>query len=122
MKATIGILHAFIALNAFGGGIYAMAGAKGVPLVWLEGSLFTSYFFPGLFLFLIIGGSCTVAAVAIFSHKGYANRISIYCGLLLIFWILIQVAVIGYVSWLQPAVLTAALLIIILTWLLKTKT
>ena len=33
-----------------------MAGAENVPVEWLQGSPFHSYFIPGLFLFLTVGG------------------------------------------------------------------
>ena len=46
---SLGILLAFLALNAFGGGYYGMSGAKDVPLEWLEGGPFKNYFIPSLF-------------------------------------------------------------------------
>jgi hypothetical protein len=36
----------FGALNAFAGGYDGLSGVEGVPLEWLEGSLFTEYFVP----------------------------------------------------------------------------
>ena len=38
-------------INALAGGYYSMAGARNVPLEWLKGSLFDSYFIPGVVLF-----------------------------------------------------------------------
>src|SRR4051812_27480018 len=46
----LGSLLLLVALNAFGGGYYGMAGAPNVPTEWLEGSPFTSYFLPSLIL------------------------------------------------------------------------
>ncbi len=40
MRYALGALLAFAALNAFGGGYYAMSGAKDVPIDWLKGSPF----------------------------------------------------------------------------------
>ena len=57
IRYTLGVLLAFGALNAFGGGYYGMQGAEGVPLEWLEGSPFKDYFLPGLILFAVVGGS-----------------------------------------------------------------
>lgn len=37
-------------------------------------------------------------------------------GLLLLGWILVQVSIIGYVSWLQPAMIVAAIVILALVW------
>jgi hypothetical protein len=118
LRITNGILLAFIALNAFGGGYYGMSGAPDVPLEWLQGSPFTSYFLPGLFLFLIVGGTCTVGAIALFRNSMNARRVSFVCGSLLIAWIVVQVTIIGYVSWMQPAIFISGAFIITTTWFL----
>ena len=121
MKANriiLGVLLAFIALNAFGGGYYALSGAENVPLEWLQGSPFTTYFFPGLFLFIVVGGTCTVSAIAVFKDSRHARRLSFFCAALLLSWIIIQVSIIGYVSWMQPAIFLSAVAIILLARLL----
>jgi hypothetical protein len=69
-----------LALNAFGGGWYGMAGAEGIPLEWLQGSPFQSYFLPSLILFVVV------------------------------VWLAVQLVIIGYVSWMQPATAAAGLL------------
>jgi hypothetical protein len=118
IRFIIGFLLAFMALNAFAGGYYAIAGAKNVPLEWLEGSPFKNYLLPGLFLFIVIGGSCTAGSIAIFRNNKYALRLSLFCSLLLISWIIIQVAIIGYVSWMQPAVfITGSVVLILVLWI-----
>jgi hypothetical protein len=122
VRITNGIILAFVALNAFGGGYYGMSGAPNVPLEWLEGSPFTSYFLPGLFLFTVIGGVCTVGAIAVFGKSRYERRISFVCGLLLTGWIIAQVAIIGYVSWMQPAIFISGVVILIAGWLLPKPT
>ena len=66
VRYTLGALLAFAALNAFGGGYYAISGAPGVPVEWLNGSPFRSYFIPGLILFFVVGGAFLVAAIAVF--------------------------------------------------------
>lgn len=55
VRYTLGVLLLLIAINAFGGGYYGMAGAKNVPVEWLKGSFFRNYFIPGLILFVFIG-------------------------------------------------------------------
>ena len=54
---ALGLLLAFAALNAFGGGYYGMSGAKEVQTEWLQGSPFRNYFLTGLILFVIVDGS-----------------------------------------------------------------
>lgn len=116
IRIILGILLAFIALNALGGGYYGMAGAEAIPMEWLKGSPFKSYFVPALFLFLVVGGSCIVGAVAVFRNSKHARNISFFCSALLISWIVAQVAIIGYVSWMQPAIFISAIVIFILAW------
>lgn len=92
----------FVALNAAGGGIYGMLGAKEIPLSWLDGSPFENYFLPSLFLFFGVGGLSLLAAVAVFRRASFAKSLSRAAGTMLVLWILAQVWTIGWVSWLQP--------------------
>jgi hypothetical protein len=117
-RYTLGILLAFLALNAFGGGYYGMTGAKNIPLEWLHGSPFQNYFIPSLFLFSVIGGSALVAAIAVFSQSPIARVAALFCGTIVLFWIAVQVIIIGYVSWMQPVTAAAAIAILILARLL----
>ncbi len=103
-----------VAINAFGGGIYGMVGAKDIPPEWLQGSPFSSYFIPSLFLFVVIGGACLLAAMMVFRRKSMARNASFICGLLMLAWIIAQVAIIGFVSWLQPAIVMSGLLTLFL--------
>lgn len=103
-----------VAINAFGGGIYGMVGAKDIPPEWLQGSPFSSYFIPSLFLFVVIGGACLLAAMMVFRRKSMARNASFICGLLMLAWIIAQVAIIGFVSWLQPAIVMTGLLTLFL--------
>ncbi|MBL7718599.1 MAG: hypothetical protein JNL72_07175 [Flavipsychrobacter sp.] len=105
-----------VALNALGGGYYGMSGAKGIPLSWLDGSPFHSYFIPALVLFVGVGGSCAVSFVAVLRGASFARMAALLSGLLLLGWILVQVSIIGYVSWLQPAMIVAAIVILALVW------
>lgn len=119
IRPLLGSLLLVIALNALGGGYYGMAGAKNVPVAWLAGSPFHNYFIPSLFLFVVVGGAALLAAIAVFRKRSYARPVTFLCSSIMITWILVQVAVIGPVSWLQPVTIIAALLIFILAWLLS---
>jgi len=116
IRYSLAILLLIIALNAFGGGYYALAGAKDVPLEWLKGSPFKSYIIPGLFLFIVVGGLCLFTSIALITRKLYDRTLSFICGILLILWIVIQVRLIGYVSWMQPAVVVAGIIVLLLAW------
>ena len=122
VRIPLGIILSLLALNALAGGYYGMAGAENVPLEWLEGSPFKSYFLPSLFLFLVIGGSCILAAILLFNHHRYAQKVAFSCGILVLLWIITQVSIIGYVSWMQPTTAIVGMIILLLTYLLpKTK-
>jgi hypothetical protein len=111
LRITLGIVLLILAANAFGGGYYGMAGAENVPVKWLEGSPFKSYFIPSLFLFVVIGGMCLVASIAAFRNSKHARKLSFICAGVLLGWITAQVLIIGYVSWMQPAISVSAIVI-----------
>jgi hypothetical protein len=114
LRYGLGALLALVALNAFGGGYYGMAGAEGVPIAWLEGSPFSSYFVPSLFLFVVVGGSFLVASIAVFAGWRLARAAAVGAGLVVLGWLAVQLAIIGYVSWMQPTTAVAALLVLLL--------
>jgi hypothetical protein len=112
VRSALGLLLAVAALNAFAGGAYGLRGARGVPLEWLAGSPFRSYFVPSLFLFIVVGGSFLVAAVAVLRRWKLAGFAASGAGVMALAWITVQVALIGFVSWLQPVTALAGLVIL----------
>jgi hypothetical protein len=118
IRYVLGSLLAFVALNAFFGGYYGMSGAKGVPTEWLAGSPFRDYFIPGLILFVVVGGSFLIGAIAVFARFRIARLAAFSAGVIVFGWLAIQIAIIGYVSWMQPATTIAGLFVLILAWLL----
>jgi hypothetical protein len=108
-------VEAVTAANAFGGAVYALGGAPNVPLEWLDGSPFHSYVVPGLILGGVVGGSQLIAAVSLLRRRPYARTLSSAACLALLGWIATQVAIIGYVSPLQPLMVAVGLLILWLT-------
>jgi hypothetical protein len=110
VRTILGLVLTVLALNAFGGGWYGMAGAEGIPLEWLQGSPFQNYFLPSLILFVVVGGSFLFAAIAVFRRTRFA-RIAATCSVAIVFvWLTVQLVIIGYVSWMQPATAAAGLL------------
>ena len=116
IRNTLGALLFILAVNAFGGGYYGMAGAPNVPTEWLKDSLFRTYFVPGLFLFFCVGGSAFGAALLVFRQNKIARKAVFICVLIVLVWLIVQVAIIGYVSWLQPTIATVSILILLLNW------
>lgn len=113
-RAMLGAILTLTAVSAFGGGIYGLLGAKEIPTAWLEGSPFASYLVPSVVLLLVIGGSHAAAAAAVFGRSRWAGPLSALAGLLLLGWVWAEVIVIGYVSWLQPAMAIVAKVTLVL--------
>jgi len=111
-------LLAFGALNAVAGGCYGLSGAEGVPREWLAGSPFTDYFIPGLILFTVVGGAFLFAAISALARFRVARTSAFAAGAVVLGWIAVQVAIIGYVSWMQPVTTVAGLVVLVLAWLL----
>lgn len=118
VRYVLGSLLAFGALNAFGGGYYGLSGAKGVPTEWLAGTPFGDYTVPSWILFAVVGGSFLVAAVAVLARSRMARTSALTAGMVVLVWIVVQVAIIGYVSWMQPATGIGGVLILMLAWAL----
>jgi len=118
IRYSLGSLLTFGALNAIGGGYYGLSGAEGVPTEWLEGSPFSDYFIPSLILLVVVGGSFVIAAIVVFAGLRIARVASLAAGLVVLGWLVAQVAIIGYVSWMQPTTAVAGVLVLLLTWLL----
>ena len=98
-----------------------MSGAKGIPRAWLAGSPFSSYLVPSLVLFFVVGGSCLVAAIALFAKWHVRLSAAFISGVVLLAGIVAQMIVIGYVSWLQPAILIVAMAVLFLAARLRTS-
>lgn len=109
------IISGFVGVSALGGGIYGMSGAKGVPLELLEGSMFSNYFVPSLILFLVVGGSSILTMIMTSKGKKNARRIAILTGVIILVWIVFQLNIIGYESWLQPFIAIAGISILLLS-------
>jgi hypothetical protein len=118
IRYALGTLLLLVAINAFAGGYYGMAGAKNIPMEWLKNSPFHNYFIPSLILFIVIGGSSLFAAVTVFRRDRFGRKASLLCGVIILIWLGVQIAIIGYVSWMQPATAIAAVLIIFLSFLI----
>lgn len=116
MRSSLGYLLLLLAVNAFGGGYYGMSGAKGIPTEWLNNSPFKDYVIPGLILFVCVGGTALVASIMVFRQHAQANKAAVICSIIVMNWLVAQVAIIGFVSWLQPAIAIVAVVIILLAW------
>jgi hypothetical protein len=119
IRGILATLLIIIAINAFGGAWYGLAGAKDVPIDWLAGSPFKTYFIPSLILLLGVGGSAIFSAIALLKRYRIAVKASLICGIILLVWIAAQVSIIGFVSWLQPTMAMIAIVVMIFAKILS---
>lgn len=113
-RIMLGTILGFTALNAIGGGIYGLLGAQHLPREWLTGTPFSSYLLPSLILLFAVGGSSALAAVAVFRRWRPAALISLAAALVLLGFVVAEVVLIGYVSFLQPVMVLVAKAILVL--------
>lgn len=116
VRLGLGGLLAFGAVNAFAGGYYGLAGAENVPRDWLEGTPFDDYFVPSLILFVVVGGTFAFAAAAVLAKWRIGRAAALAAGGVVLGWLAVETAMIGYVSWMQPATTVGGLLVLLLAW------
>jgi hypothetical protein len=98
-------LHAFLGVSAVGAGLAFVlvpsGAALGMSVSSLANSPFRDYLIPGLFLAAVIGGANLLSAVVLWRRHTLAPRMSLATGLLLVVWVAIQTAIIGFQDWSQ---------------------
>jgi hypothetical protein len=104
------VLFFFIGLGAIVGSIGVMKDLMPFPEVWLQGTPFHSYFFPGLILCLIVGGSQLVAGFILLWHDSVARMASLIAGLVLTGWMAGELKLIGFQAPIQVFFVTIGLL------------
>ncbi|HYP73887.1 MAG TPA: hypothetical protein VEP72_07310 [Microbacterium sp.] len=72
-----------VGLTAFGG--------MGVPLRWLDGTPFTSYFWPGVILGVVVGGSQALVLFFLLGRYRLGGGASAAAGLIMMIWIFVEV-------------------------------
>lgn len=70
-----------------------IGGGMGIPLAWLERSVFDSYFWPGIVLGLVAGGAQALALVAHHGRYRLARGLHAAAGLIMMIWIFVEIAI-----------------------------
>ncbi len=130
----LALLHLLLGINGVAGGIMLLIKTDGSLLGmepgWLGNSPFSNYLIPGILLVLVNGILpllvCSGLLVKpawkwpdlfnIYKDRHWAWTLSLYAGIIVIGWIIIQQFITRY-FWLQPAVAATGLCIIVLTML-----
>lgn len=92
-------LMAIQAIGAIGGGIGLVQDPIdniGMPLEMLEGSPFSDYFYPGLILLIVVGIFPLLVLPGLLLRKRWAWWLALAAGAGLVIWIVVEVALLGY--------------------------
>lgn len=91
----------------------------GLSLEWLAGTPFDDFFIPGLLLFWVVGGSYLTAGLCLIYQQPWARAAVFFAGATLTIWIIVQIALLGPATWLQPLLLAGGLFTLGLAWRLR---
>jgi hypothetical protein len=70
-----------------------MGGGLEFPPEWIEGSVFTSFFWPGVILGVVVGGIQAVALVAQYGRFRLAWGLHAVAGLTMMIWIFVELVI-----------------------------
>jgi hypothetical protein len=91
-----------IGISAVVGGYnLIMSNGSGMSVALLNNSPFTSYFWPGVILALVVGGTHLAAAVSLWTKFHYSPEVAAISGFGLLIWIFTELNIIGQSHWLQ---------------------
>jgi hypothetical protein len=121
VRVTLGSLELFVGIGALaGGGALALVpdgDLLRMPVSLLNGSPFHTYFVPGLILFGIVGGVNTLAGFLTLGGHPVRKHASVFAAVILMGWISVEVALLGYLHWAQPLYFGFGLLTLLLAFL-----
>jgi hypothetical protein len=135
----LAILTGFIGLGALISGGMLIISPSGSLLGFtpslLEGTPFRDYLVPGIILFLFLGAYSAAVTYSIIARPGWrwpetinpfkklhwAWAAALANGIIIFIWISVETILLGYISFLQPAILAWSILILILVLLPLTQ-
>jgi hypothetical protein len=103
------VLLFFIGIGAVIGSIGVMKEVMPFPEVWLQGTPFHSYLYPGLILCLVVGGSQLAAAFVVLWQRSAARIAAALAGLILTGWMIGELTLIGFQAPIQVLFLACGL-------------
>jgi hypothetical protein len=110
-RVLLGLLL-FNGISAVGGGIALMTDVIPEQVPWVQHTDFGSLYFPGVILLAIVGGSSLVAAFAMMKRAAGWQLSSILAGVVMVIWIVGEIASIRAFHPLQVIYLVTGALVI----------
>jgi hypothetical protein len=102
----------FNGISAVGGGFALMTGVIPEQASWIQHTDFSSQYLPGVILMAIVGGSSLLAALAMMKRSPGWQLYSLLTGLIMLFWIVGEVASIRAFHFLQVIYFVTGALVI----------
>lgn len=126
LRAVLELLCAFSGITAAAGGIILMAnrwGGHGLPpLELLRHTPFSTFFWPGVLLLVVIGGSNLAAALHLARRDPGTEVRAGFAGGAMVVWILCEIALLRTFVWLQALYLVVGLATFVLAaWLFAAR-
>jgi len=126
VRLALLVLHLLLGVAAVAAGQAFVrdpgGGALGMTTEPLGGSPFPDYRVPGLFLAVVIGGANLASGVLLWRRRAFAPVVSFATGLLLVAWVAVQTAIIGFLHWSQLIWWTLFPLVALLAGVLAART
>ena len=121
LNRTVILLEAMAAISSLAGGITLVSKPDGSFMGFktslLDGTPFDNFLVPGLILTFIVGGSAALGTIAGISQNAWARAAWVMSGSVFAIWIIVQIAMVGLISWLQPTMLGLGLSILVLVYI-----
>ncbi len=118
LRTIVIVLDLAIGIAAVAGGAYLLAGARGLSREWLRGTPFRTFFWPGLVLLALVGGSLLAAAALLLVQAHVGRLVSVEAGVVLLGWAGVLLTTVGYRHWLQLLSVALGIAVVVLSFAL----
>ncbi len=109
-QKILSVLIFLVGVSAIVGGYGIIAeNGLGMPRDFLKTSIFHSFFWPGVILFGVVGGTQIFASVALWLNAGFRRELLAIAGFGLAIWIFVQLYIIESAHILQVIYFTIAI-------------
>jgi hypothetical protein len=93
LRVALLVVAWFNLVSAMAGMIgLTVGGGMGLPLGWLDGTPFATYFWPGIILGVVVGGMQVLAVIAQYRRYALASGLQAAAGLVMMIWIFVELA------------------------------
>ena len=94
LRVALLVVAGFSLISAIAGMVGLTVGnGMGLPLEWIEGSVFSSYVWPGVILGVVVGGSQALCLLAQVRRFALAWALHAAAGLIMMIWIFVEIAI-----------------------------